>query len=61
MELTDANFTSEARQLFKEMQLEYPNSRIKKKKSFVNLKIQQVLWKDIVSSEDQIRFLEDQV
>lgn len=31
MELTDANFTSEVRQFFKQMQLESPNSRIKKK------------------------------
>lgn len=38
MELTDANFTPEARQLFKEMQLEYPNSRIKKNKKALQIK-----------------------
>lgn len=38
MELTDANFTPEARQLFKEMQLEYPNSRIKKNKKVLQIK-----------------------
>lgn len=62
MELTDTNFTLEVRQFFKEMQLESPNSRIKEKIALQIKNIQQTLWKDnIVSSEEQIRFLEDQV
>lgn len=44
------------------MQLESPNSRIKEKIALQIKNIQQTLWKDnIVSSEEQIRFLEDQV
>ena len=61
MELTDTNFTSKARSFFEEIQLDYPYCRIKKKNCFANLKIQQTIGREIVSSEDQIRFLEDQV